>query len=80
MKSINNLPTDLKGKYRKADGGYVLRSNGWYYEEKKGISVYADFEKPHDSNFVGNISARKLLGILSRIYQVDFKKYLPKEK
>ena len=44
----------------------------WYYEDKKGLELYTTLEK------VGRIRASRLLKSLSRIYGVDFSKYLEK--
>ena len=45
----------------------------WFYEDEKGIEIYS---VRYPDRKVGKISKRKLLGVLSRIYNVDFKKYI----
>ena len=72
MKKLQRNPADLTVKY----GNEPKQKSGWFYEEKNGIEIFADTEFKRNSNYLGKISKRKLLGIVSRIYQIDFKKYI----
>lgn len=45
----------------------------WYYEDEKGIEIYS---VRYPNRHIGRISKRKLLGVVSRIYGVDFKQFI----
>jgi hypothetical protein len=54
-----------------------INFESWFYEDEGGIEVYST---RYPQRSVGRISKRKLLGVLSRIYQVDFSKYIKEKK
>ena len=51
-------------------------NESWFYEDRKGIHIYHN----GTTKSVGIITKRKLLGVLSRIYQIDFAKIVQAKK
>ena len=54
----------------------IKPGQSWFYEDEKGIDIYHN----NAPKQVGTISKRKLLGVLGRIYQIDFAKIVQAKK